>query len=58
MNIASLSSAASLANTQTDVGVAMLSKSIRSSESEGACMVKMMERSVTPNVGGNIDVKV
>ena len=57
MGIANLSSALSLANTQTDFGVAMLSKTISLNEKAGSDIVNMMERSVNPNVGQNIDVR-
>lgn len=48
-------SSASLAYT---VGVEMLGKSMEASEAMSEGMVKMMENSVTPNLGGNIDINV
>lgn len=62
MNIPELSTA--LANTQlsTQVSVAVLDKALESSESAGASLISMMDRSmelsVNPDVGGNIDILV
>ena len=60
MDIPALSMAMSQMNISNDVGTAMLSKSLDTSEQMGAQLVKMidrsaMERSVNPAVGGNID---
>ena len=60
MNIAGLSMAISQINTKTEVGTALLSKSLDNNEAFGEGLVKMidksaMERSVNPNVGSNID---
>ena len=60
MNIPQVSTA--LANVQINdqIGVAMLSKAMESSEAEGASLINMMDRSmelsVNPYVGGNIDM--
>ncbi|GFI17382.1 hypothetical protein IMSAG249_01213 [Lachnospiraceae bacterium] len=62
MNIPQVSTA--LANVQINdqIGVAMLSKAMESSEAEGASLINMMDRSmelsVNPYVGGNIDMLV
>ena len=40
------------------IGVAMLSKALDTQETMGAEMVKMMEQSVNPHIGANIDVSV
>ncbi len=62
MNIPQVSTA--LANVQINdqIGVAMLSKAMESSEAEGASLINMMDRSmelsVNPDVGGNIDMLV
>lgn len=62
MNIPELSTA--LANTQlsTQVSVAVLDKALESSESAGASLISMMDRSmelsVNPDVGSNIDILV
>ncbi|MEE0959936.1 MAG: YjfB family protein [Lachnospiraceae bacterium] len=58
MDIAALSMAISLQNVNNDAGVLMLSKSLDTLEETGDNMVKMMEQSVTPNLGQNIDVYV
>lgn len=58
MDITALSSAMSLADVQTDFGMAMLDKSLDTMEVMGEGMKKMMEASVTPHIGGNIDVSV
>ena len=60
MNITGLSMAISQINTKTDVGTALLSKSIDTNEQMGDGLIKMldkatMERSVNPNVGSNVD---
>lgn len=40
------------------VGAAVLGQSIDANEEMGAAMVQMMEHSVTPELGGNIDLYV
>lgn len=40
----------------SDISVAMLSKQLDLTQEMGASMIKAMELSVNPNVGGNIDV--
>ena len=56
MDIASISTAMSMANLQTDIGVAVLSKSMDNMETMGEGMKKILESSVTPHIGGNVDV--
>ena len=56
MDIAALSTAMSMANVQTDVGVAMLSKTLDNMEAMGEGVQKILETSVNPHIGGNIDV--
>lgn len=56
MDIASLSTAMSMAELQTDFGVVMLSKSIDNMETMGEGMKKLLETSVNPHIGGNIDI--
>jgi hypothetical protein len=43
-------------DTPTAVGVTMLSKQLDQSAISGAGLIRAMEQSVNPNVGGNIDV--
>ncbi|MBR4184056.1 MAG: YjfB family protein [Lachnospiraceae bacterium] len=40
----------------TDAGVAMLAKALSASNQEGADLIRAMEQSVNPAVGGNIDL--
>ena len=41
-----------------EIGMAVLSKTLDSAQTSGQNMIKMMEQSVTPNLGKNIDLKV
>lgn len=41
-----------------DVGVAVLSKNLETIEELGQSMIKMMEQSVAPHLGQNIDIRV
>jgi hypothetical protein len=41
-----------------EIGMAVLSKTLDSAEQSGQNMIKMMEQSVSPNLGKNIDMKV
>ena len=60
MDIPALSMALSQTRTMSDVGIAVLSKSLDSMESGGESMVDMMktsmELSVNPSIGANIDL--
>ena len=58
MDIVSSSTAMSTQNILNDVSVAMLSKSLDTVEDMGDGMVKIMESSVTPYLGQNIDYYV
>lgn len=58
MDIASISTAMSMADLQTDIGVAVLSKSMDTMETMGEGIKKMLETSVNPHIGGNVDVTV
>lgn len=40
----------------SDISIAMLSKQLDMTQEMGADMIKAMEHSVYPNIGGNIDV--
>lgn len=57
-NIASMAMVMADNKTQTDIGVAMLSKSLDTMQDNGAAMTKMMEQSVTPYLGSNFDMSV
>lgn len=63
MDIAALSTSMAQVKVNNDVGTALLSKSLDMMETTGEKMVEMldaaaMERSVNPNVGGNIDISI
>lgn len=58
MDIPALSSAMSQSQLMTEVNVAVLAKSLSSIETMGNDMVRMMELSVAPNLGANIDITV
>lgn len=58
MDIAAISTAVSLQNVDSTIGTLMLSKSLDCIEESGDSMVKMMEQSVTPHLGQNIDLRV
>ena len=58
MDIASLSTALSMSQLNSDIGVLMLSKQMDTMEVMGDSMIKLMEQSVTPHLGGNIDVSI
>lgn len=63
MDIAALSMAMAKSQLTTDFGVAMLSKSLDTSADMGDSLVAMMDRSmmeqsVTPHLGANIDLTV
>lgn len=58
MDIASLSTALSTTQLQNDVGVLMLSKQLNTVEVMSDSMIKMMEQSVNPNLGANIDISI
>ena len=57
-DIASMSMAMAASKTAQDIGVAVLDKALENFSDNGADMVKMMERSVQPNIGGNFDMSV
>ena len=63
MNIGKVSMTMSNIDTTSRVGVAMLSKNIDTMEQAGDDLVKMidaaaMERSISPELGGNIDLRI
>lgn len=53
-----IGSSVSPVTLQEYVGAAVLGQSLDMAETLGAGMVQMMERSVTPELGGNIDVYI
>ena len=63
MDIAGLSMAMASNNLQTKVGTAVLGKAMDTNEALGQGIVQMidsaaMERSVTPELGTNIDLRI
>ena len=58
MDIAMLSMLQSQSKTLTDVNTALLGKNLDTAEELGDSLVKMMEQSVTPYLGQNIDFKI
>lgn len=58
MNIAALSTEMSMAQLSTNVGVAVLDNSLELIEDMGQGMIKIMESSVNPDLGQNIDLYV
>lgn len=62
MNIPELSTAMANVNLQNQVGVAVLSKALDSTEQSGTSLINMMDRSmelsVNPNIGSNFDMYV
>ncbi len=57
MDIAALSMANSQVNLMTQVNTAVLSMNLSSIKQMGENITKLMEQSVTPNLGQTIDVK-
>ena len=58
MSIASLSTDIAMAKTMSAVGTAVMKQTMDTNEAMGEGMVKMMENSVTPHLGNNVDVKL
>ena len=58
MTISSLPAATSQPVNSTTVGIAVLAKSLDTIEQSGQSMIQMMEKSVSPNLGQNIDMRV
>ena len=63
MDIAGLSMSMASSNLQTKVGMAVLGKAMDTQEAQGQAVVELidsaaMERSVTPQLGANIDIRL
>lgn len=58
MDVAALSVSMSQQNLAQQVQVALLSKTMDVMDNNTQALVKMMEMSVNPNLGGNVDIKV
>lgn len=58
MDIAAMASVQQMSNVRGQAAIAVASKVKDMAEQNGANLVRMMEQSVTPHVGGNINVKL
>lgn len=58
MNIPALPSSLDLNSLSGQVSLKVLSMSLENLETSGEGIRKMMEMSVTPNIGGNIDISL
>ncbi|CCY59238.1 putative uncharacterized protein [Clostridium sp. CAG:632] len=58
MDIPALSIAMSTERVQRDWSLALMSKTLDTMETNGDALAKLMESSVTPNLGQNIDIRL
>jgi len=58
MTIGGITTNISTSNVSNDIQVAMLKKSLDTVANTGSELTKMMEASVTPSVGQNIDISI
>lgn len=58
MDIPALSIALNSIQTSNDIGIAVLAKNLDVMNTEGDALIKMMELSVNPGIGQNIDYLV
>lgn len=58
MDIAGLSMTLSQSNLMNQVGTAVLAKTLDTAQTQGENLTKMMELSVNPQLGANLDVLV
>ncbi|MBQ8913889.1 MAG: YjfB family protein [Lachnospiraceae bacterium] len=63
MNISSLGNSGlglqiSDTRSMNEIDIAMLKKSLDAVETNGDMITQMMERSVNPNIGANIDIRL
>lgn len=58
MDIPALSIAMSTEWVQRDWSLALMSKTLDTMETNGDALTKLMESSVTPNLGQNIDIRL
>ena len=57
MDIAALSMALSQMNVRQEATVSVMKKSMDQAQSGGQDMIKMLEQSVQPHIGGSVDLK-
>lgn len=61
MNISSIGSiglSVTDVDTMNQIDISMLKKSIDTVEQSGAMLIQMMEQSINPNLGSNIDIRL
>ncbi|MDQ0088677.1 hypothetical protein J2T12_002087 [Paenibacillus anaericanus] len=58
MDIAALSTRMAQTNLQQEVSISVVKMSKDQAVIEGQALIKMMEQSVLPNLGGNLDIKL
>ncbi len=58
MDIANVMPPISQGQLMTEIGISVLNKNLDTVEVLGDSMIKMMEQSVTPNLGANIDIRL
>lgn len=58
MDIAALSMSMSMANLQTQIGIALMDKAMETAEITTDGIQQMMEASVTPHLGQMIDISL
>lgn len=58
MGIASLSMYMSQANLMQDIGTAVLDMALEGGDMQGQDMAKLLENSVNPDIGSNIDISL
>lgn len=46
------------ANTNSAIGIALLDKAMSTDQQNGEALTKMLERSVNPMIGQNIDIRL
>lgn len=57
MDIAALSMSLSQLNVQQEASVLVTKKAMDQAETNSASVVKMLEQSVQPHIGGSVDLK-
>lgn len=57
MDIAALSMVLSQANVRQEATMSVMKKTMDQAESNGQSLVKMLEQSVQPHIGGSVDIK-
>lgn len=58
MDIAGMSVSMNQANIMQNVNLSVMRKSLDQMQQNGDALIKMMESSVNPNVGQNIDIRL